>query len=272
MTVAASVFPKLSALFRQADFDLVAGLNPAHFSGNPGSACTWFLRDGQRYTEGGGIAVQEIYFLECLVAAHRPKNIFVIGNSTGWSAIALAMMAPQASVLAMDAGFDGHSKDGLDFTNRIAAEEKLKLTAVLGVSPLDVPLVIAAQGLPAPDLIFIDGYHENEQIVKDFEICRSVAAPNCVYLFHDVHACGLRPGFGRIASQMPVAQVMMGTTSGIGIAYDPATAPEVTAVAEAFSVSTEGLAYSHAEAFRHRHPLIGKWRRSLRKRLRSLQR
>ena len=100
------------------------GLNPCHFGNLPSAAFTWFIKDGESLTNGLGIAMQEVYFLECLFARLKPKSIFIIGNSAGWSSLALALLNPQARCVAIDAGFDRNALDGLDFTNRVA-ERKL---------------------------------------------------------------------------------------------------------------------------------------------------
>ena len=263
-----AVLPRLVEIFRQAGFDLAVGLNPTHFSGAPTVAFTWFLKDGRSYTEGLGIAAQEIYFLECLVEAARPRRIFVIGNSTGWSSIALALMTPSAQVVAMDGCFDGNSAEGLDFTNRVAAEQGLSLKALRGVSPQDIGAVALQGGLDGFDLVFVDGRHTTENLILDYQACRPLASPECVYVFHDVHSFDLYDGLRHVAEQSGwTARTLMGTTSGIGILYDASSQPQLDLVCRAFGPSDQALAFAADQGFRFRHPRLWKWRRSLCKRL-----
>ena len=44
--------------------EISTGLNPCHFDNLPQATFTWFIRDGASLTNGLGIAMQEIYFLE----------------------------------------------------------------------------------------------------------------------------------------------------------------------------------------------------------------
>jgi hypothetical protein len=67
------IIARLAALYQSRGIDLAAGLNPSHFGGYPQAAFTWFVKDGESLTNGLGIALQEIYFLECLFARFRPQ-------------------------------------------------------------------------------------------------------------------------------------------------------------------------------------------------------
>src|SRR5579863_3222173 len=123
--VTAPILARLVRLYESRGIDIATGLNPTHFSNYPLAPFTWFFRDGESLTNGLGIGMQEIYFFECLFARFHPERIFVIGNSAGWSTLALALTNPSARVLAIDAGLDRNSLQGIEFTNRIAAEEGL---------------------------------------------------------------------------------------------------------------------------------------------------
>src|SRR6266852_2813801 len=128
----------LVALYDSRGIEISTGLSPWHFDNLALANFTWFIRDGRSMTNGFGIAMQEIYFLECLFERFRPRRIFAIGNSTGWSSFALALANPQARVVAIDAGFDRNALAGIEFTNAVAAAEGLDLRAVRAVSPQDV--------------------------------------------------------------------------------------------------------------------------------------
>jgi len=142
------ILSRLVNLYETRGIQISTGLNPCHFDNYPLAPFTWFIQDGGSLTNGLGIALQEVYFLECLFARLRPERLFVVGNSLGWSTFALALLNPSARVLAIDAGFDRFSLDGLDFTNRVAAEEGLAITAVKAVSPGDVAPTLQAMRWP----------------------------------------------------------------------------------------------------------------------------
>ncbi len=262
-----SILPRLFELYRRRGFTPVAGLNPLFWGGFLEANFTWLLRDGASYTNGLGIAPQEIQFLECLFAGWRPARMLVIGNSFGWSSLALGLLAPEGKVVAIDAGFDQNSLDGIELTNSIAAEAGLRVRAVRGVSPGDVGEIARGQFDGPVDFAFIDGYHGNEQIVLDFDAVRACAAPEAVHLFHDVHNFDLYAGLAQIeqASGLTVRR-LMATPSGMAIAYPAARAAVVAPALSVFAPDPAALAVIDKAAWRHAHPARARWRRSLVKR------
>jgi predicted O-methyltransferase YrrM len=262
------IIARLTALYESRGIRIAAGLNPSHYHGFPHAAFTWFVKDGASLTEGLGIALQEIYFLECLFTRFHPKTIFAIGNSLGWSTLALALANPEARVLAIDAATDRLARDGIRFTNAIAVEEGLAVTVIEAHSPEDICRVCRDAGLPPVEFALIDGYHAVEQVVLDFRALRQVAAPGCVYLFHDVANFGLQPGIERIATESGLTwRPMAGTTSGMAIVYNPEATPGLAEDIAPFSASPEVLRVIEDAGWRHRHRHFARWRRSLEKRL-----
>jgi predicted O-methyltransferase YrrM len=59
----------------------------------------YISRQGVKMCRGGGLAIVELMFLDCLMQVIQPKNIFVIGNSFGWITLALGLMCPAARVV-----------------------------------------------------------------------------------------------------------------------------------------------------------------------------
>src|SRR5258708_27954087 len=114
------ILKRLTGLYESRGIHISTGLNPCHFGNLPQVNFTWFIKDGESLTNGLGIAMQEIYFLECLFAALHPRNVFVIGNSARWRSLALALINPAARIGAIDAGFDRNAVEGLGFPHRIA--------------------------------------------------------------------------------------------------------------------------------------------------------
>ena len=262
-----SILPRLFELYRQQGFSIISGLTPSHWGGLPSVTFTWLLQDGKNKTNGLGIALQEVCFLECLFSAYHPKRLFIIGNSFGWSAVAIALANPQARLVAMDAGFDPFSSDGLALTNTLARNAGVDLEAVLGVSPQDNEAVLT-RCFDAPiDFAFIDGLHTNQQIVLDFQSVRQHASPDAVYVFHDVHAFGLDQGIAEIAAASGLTmRKLMATPSGIVVAYPPSMSETLAPVLAVFAPSDDVLAFVTTEAWRYKHPTLARWQRSLHKR------
>ena len=261
------ILKRLTALYESRGILISTGLNPCHFGNLLQANFTWFIKDGKSLTNGLGIAMQEVYFLECLFAALHPKNIFAIGNSAGWSSFALSLLNPAARVVAIDAGFDQNALEGLDFTNRVAAEEGLNLRAVKAVSPDGVTAVAEAHLTGPIDFAFIDGYHAQEQVVRDFTALRAHAAADCVYLFHDVYEFKLQPGIEEIARLSGLSwQLLLGTPSGMAVVYDAGLCPGLAGELAPFRAHDEALALLTDEVWKSQHRRLHKWRRSLAKR------
>jgi hypothetical protein len=267
------ILKRLTELYESRGIQISTGLNPCHFGNLPTAAFTWFIKDGESLTNGLGIAMQEVYFLECLFDRLTPKSIFIIGNSAGWSSLALALLNPQARCVAIDAGFDRNALEGLDFTNRVAAEEGLDLRAVQAVSPEGVAGVVAEHLTGKIDFAFIDGYHTVEQVVRDFAALRDHADPACVYLFHDVHEFKLGPGIAEnVATSGLASDLLLGTSSGMAILYDPVRLPFLADEVSPFRAHPAALALLEAEVWKSRHRRAARFKRSLAKRKAWLQR
>jgi predicted O-methyltransferase YrrM len=243
------ILERLVGLYSAQGIEVCVGLPSHHFNGLPTANFTWFLKDGQKLTDGLGIASQEIYLLETLFAAYRPHRVMVIGNSLGWSTLALALLLPEAKVVAIDAGLAMNSLMGLDLTNRIATEERLAAKALKAISPEDVAKIIDTELGGSLDFAFIDGLHENKQIVLDFTALRSKAAADAVYLFHDVHEFELYAGLAEIERLSGwAAQQLTATTSGMALICDWARHPEVEAAVAPFAPSPSAVAVIREEA------------------------
>lgn len=266
------ILARLVELYEKRGIQISTGLNPNHFANYHYAPFTWFIRDGKSLTNGLGIASQEIYFLECLFARFHPQRLFAIGNSAGWSTLALALLNPSARVLAIDAGFDTNALEGIEFTNRVAAEEGLAATAVKAVSPADVGEVLAAHRMVPVDFAFVDGLHTVAQIELDFDAIRAHAATDCVYLFHDVQACNLHEGIARIAQKSGLtSRLLLGTTSGMVVMHAAGQEPPWLADIAPFSARPVAMEVIREAAWSYRHRNLARWRKSLRKRLAKIR-
>ncbi len=261
------ILARLTRLYESRGIEISTGLNSSHFGDHPYAPFTWFIRNGRSLTEGLGISMQEIYFLECLFEHYQPRRLFVIGNSAGWSTLALALLNPAGKILAIDAGFDSASLEGIELTNRIATEENLPALAVQGISPTDVGRLIGEHGMAPVDFAFIDGFHSVEQVELDFAAVRAHAAPGCVYLCHDVQSFNLHPALERVARRHHLAwELLLGTTSGMGIMYDPAHRPPSFDDLDPFRAKPAAVELLRHAAWARRHRHLARWQRSFRKR------
>src|SRR6204780_3914411 len=229
----------LTEYYREEGIELCAGLAPNHAEGLPWAPFTWFCRDGKSVTGNLGIAVQEVYFFEHVLAAYKPKRALIIGNSMGWSTLALGLLMPQGKVAALDMAPDQAMRDGLALTNRVAK---------------------------------LDGLHTNEQVVLDYQAVRAKAAPNAVYLFHDVSLFDLHAGIaeiGRLSGQTP--RLLLGTPSGMVILFDAKLHPELARAVAAFAPPDSALQVVRNAAWDRRHRPLARWRRSFNKRMARLR-
>lgn len=268
------VLPRLIEAYAREGYAIITGLNPSHYSAFRLAPFTWIVRDGKLASSGLGIALQEVYFFECLMAALDARPVYVIGNSMGFSTLAIALAAPVARVVAIDTGWDAQSLEGLDVTRKIVAREGLNVAVLQGASPDDVART-AHEGAPGTPFgcVFIDGYHSNEQVVKDFAAVKAVSAPDAVYVFHDVRDGGLEPGLDVIAQQNPgfTYRLLEATPSGIAVGTVGAFSPAVAQVVAAFSIAAAArpVLDDALDIWRHRKSVT--WRRSIVKRVNALR-
>jgi|SRR5581483_9621941 len=266
------ILKRLTQIYESRGIEISTGLNPSHFGDHPYAPFTWFIRNGKSLTAGLGISLQEIYFLECLFEHYQPRRLFIVGNSIGWSTVALALLNPTGRIVAIDAGFDAGSLEGIELTNRIAAEEGLSARAVKGESPRDVAPILREHELAPVDFAFIDGLHTVAQVQLDFEAVRAHAAADCVYLFHDVQSFKLHKGLEAVAGRNGLAwDLLLGTTSGMAIMYDSAHRPACLDDITSFKARPAAIEILRDAAWARRHRHLARWRKSLRKRFSKLQ-
>jgi predicted O-methyltransferase YrrM len=236
------VLVDLVAAYAAEGFAVSTGLNPTVFHNLHSVPFTWLVRDGVEVADGLGISLPEIYLLECLAAVQPAESILVIGNSFGWSTLALALAQPQARVVGLDSAADRYSLEGLELTARLA--ERLGLdhvSPVRGTSPADIPATVEERLGGQIDLAFVDGYHTSHQIVAEYRALRPFLTPNAMVLFHDVQYTGLQPGFDIIVEESGWQGTMLhATPSGIGFLTDDPS-PALARVIAAFATDPSAL-------------------------------
>lgn len=212
-----TVFMKLVEAYEAEGLQVAAGLNPTLASDFFAAPFAWIIRDNQKVTDGLGITPQEIYFLENLAQVRPVSRIFVIGNAFGWSTLALALANPSARVVAIDAGIDENTIEGLSVTKTVAKRLKLDVTTVKATSPQDIAAVVDAT-LGSIDLAFVDGFHSCEQILKDYQALAPFVTKDGIFVFHDVLFCSLESGFEKIIEESGwCGRILPATTTGMAI-------------------------------------------------------
>ncbi|MFY8093326.1 MAG: class I SAM-dependent methyltransferase [Niveispirillum sp.] len=166
-----------------------------------------------------GIAMREIAFLESLSSLTDFKTIFIIGNSFGFSTLALALMNPQAKVVAIEIGLEPFTERWIEATNTIAQAEGLNVKVVKGSSPENNAEIIERELGGSIDFAFVDGLHTNDAVQKDFDSLRPFGHNRTIYGFHDVLAHKMVEGLSAAVGRNPIpTQIFFATPSGIALA------------------------------------------------------
>jgi predicted O-methyltransferase YrrM len=198
------------------------------------------MRGGKSVTNGLGIALQEVYLLECLFAAWRPARSLIIGNSYGWSTIAIALANRDGRTLGLDTGATVQSVAGIHLTNKIAKKRGLNCYAVAAASPDGVAPTVARELKGPVDFAFVDGEHSRQALARDLAAVRAVATPECVYLCHDVLNFDLRPTVVEFAEREGLAfDVLTRTPSGMAIVRPKEVQSSLARAIHAFAGSEE---------------------------------
>jgi predicted O-methyltransferase YrrM len=212
---AESILPKLIDMYRKRGYETLTGYNPYHFNGYMDAPFTHFIDKDGVTTAMFGLALQEIMFLEHFSDYMQPKKILVIGNSYGWSTLALALIFPQAAVLAIDPNEKGNV-----FTSQIATQHGLSVTAATGYSPQDVGALCDRHLADAVDFVLIDAVHDVPSMLADFGACYGKSHKDTVFLFHDVINWNLGVAFQKIRSDYSMeGYTLTRTPSGMAIAW-----------------------------------------------------
>jgi hypothetical protein len=209
-----TVLPRLFSIYRTAGLEPVTGHSPFHFFNWRDAPFTRFLK-GTELRGIFGMALQEIMFVEHFRDFISPRRILIIGNAHGWSTVALALIFPEAKIVAIDP-----DRTGVEFTNQIIAANGLAAKAVVSSSPTDVTRVVNEHLDGSVDFSLIDAIHENEAIKADFAAVKKVAVDNAYYLLHDVINWNMIAGFKELlATHHLQGMVFTRTASGMALAH-----------------------------------------------------
>lgn len=137
----------------------------------------------------GGFTVSDAFLFISISKVTTPAEILVIGNSFGLSTFVLADLFPDANIDAIDAEIeDLETHLGSDITRKIIANDYPNVRLTIGFSPDDLPKVANGKKY---DFIFVDAYHTNEAVLKDWYGIQNMIAADCVIYFHDVVSCNM---------------------------------------------------------------------------------
>jgi predicted O-methyltransferase YrrM len=140
---------------------------------------------------------QERLGLYALVAGLQPTTMLEIGSAEGGSA-SIAVKAMDAINKGRLFCIEPHPK----IEPEVWAAIEHRATLIEGFSPYVTPEV--AQMAQAPfDLVFIDGYHNEEQVGKDIDGCLPFLADTAYLLFHDSYNDEVRRGVDAAIQRHP---------------------------------------------------------------------
>jgi Methyltransferase domain len=209
-----TILPRLFDIFRAAGYEPLTGYSPFHFQNWRDAPFTRFVKDG-KLSGIPGIALQEVMFLEHFREFISPRRILVIGNASGWSTVAMALIFPDAMTVAMDI-----DEAGVNRTNQLIAANRLSAKAVTARSPDDVAVVVNEHLSGSVDFSLIDAVHNNEAVIADFAAVTAVAANEALYLLHDVINWHMIDGFNHALTEHRLSgKVFTRTPSGMALAY-----------------------------------------------------
>ena len=135
------------------------------------------------------------------VLPRRNVSVFVLGNAFGYSTMILGMLFARPGhgfIDAIDAESEGDCKTaGSWLTKVVAADLSIDLRLTKGYSPGDIPKSVRPSALY--DIAFIDGEHNVDQVLLDFQALEPYMAPKSVMVLHDVGFCSLHAGVARMS-------------------------------------------------------------------------
>jgi len=159
----------------------------------------------------------------------------------------MAYCFPRAKIVAIDAGIEGKDNMfGIKLTNHIAEEEGLSVTVEYGFSPEDTKGVISKHFCKNKiDIVFIDGLHTNEQLLKDFYGVREFCYQKTIFMFHDVINWKMERAFHKIEKFLIDYESLLlyRTTSGMGVSFPQDISQDIKDV---FYLFTEKKEYIEA--------------------------
>jgi hypothetical protein len=177
------IFEKLLELYKNYDVELEL------------SKFGDFMKPVGRDT-GYSITKKEVEYFSKYSHMFEDPNIFIVGNAFGFSTFCFYYIFKNCKIDVIDSETEGdNNKDGTILTKKIYQQNSWNIELYSGFSPHDVA---KAARLKEYDIVFIDGYHSNDQIVLDFDAIKPFLKEKYICFFHDVGFLKLENGFNKI--------------------------------------------------------------------------
>lgn len=180
------MFPKLLKAYKEAGY-------PIHCGNNNCLCGALSQSNGEDAHTGGGVSLTDIAFFIGLSKVFTPSRILAIGNASGYGAFCLAEVFPTSPIDVIDAEIEGSfNKLGSELTVNISQKYyNNQINLQIGFSPEDLRLFRDNRY----DFIFIDGWHSNEQQLKDYDGTKQFALNSCVIYLHDVELAKMQDSY-----------------------------------------------------------------------------
>lgn len=149
---------------------------------------------------GLSITQKEVLFFERFKEEFKDPKIFIIGNAFGFSTFVLNEIFKGCSIDVIDAECEGvNNRQGSEITRKIIEKHNFDIRLTIGYSPEEVP---NATRFDKYDIVFIDGLHTDDQLIKDFKAVKPYLNQDKFICFmHDVRLCKMEKAVEKILEQ-----------------------------------------------------------------------
>jgi len=182
------IISSLVNVYKKYNCKIIGGY-PGHFTGkNEMNLFNYVIKGNTILSTSGSLSNDELFTFYNLSFYIKPKNIFIVGNSYGISAVFLSLLFPDSNLVAIDK----YRIKGIKFTNKLLSHLKDKKIALKGDSPNDVKSIVNKNfSNNKVDLVLIDALHTNKAQTDDYEAILPFLSSSSVVVLHDVINCKL---------------------------------------------------------------------------------
>ena len=129
-------------------------------------------------SSSGGISNLDLLFYYGLFEIIKPKNILIIGNSYGFSAVSFALMMPNTKIISIEK----HRIKGINFTTKLT-KNLSNISTIQASSPDDLHKIKNKFFKSKIDFILCDSVHINNFIEKEFETLQKLITNKGVIVY-----------------------------------------------------------------------------------------
>lgn len=196
----------------------IIGGYPSHFTaGNELNLFNYVVKKNKILSTSASLSNDELFTIYNLSLYINPKNIFIIGNSYGISAVFLSLLFPKANLVAIDK----YRTKGVAFTNKLLKTIGNSKKAIKGDSPKDINKIINKYfNQKKIDLVLIDGLHTNKAQINDYEGILPFLSTKSVTIFHDVINCNMLESYTFLKKKYNLNSFLLSKTcSGMALSF-----------------------------------------------------